>query len=282
MSQQPQSQPQKPRLLILGAGSEAAWVIEILAATGNPYEIIGLVDLTERGKLKGTRMEGYEVLGTVEELLTIADRGVDYYIAASRDNRARADATRRAEVCGIYPVKIFHPRATVATSSRIEPGSILHPGCVLGPRAVVRAGSVIDTRASIDGFSTVGPFAHLDVGCHIAGRCDIGPYVTVGAGSIVLPRVRVGQGAIVAPGTVVTRPVDDFCVVSGSPARVIDRLERPRDSATSMYEQSSGTREIPKAPPDSSPDVRAESGAREGDDELPDARPLDDVAEADS
>ena len=274
--------PDKPRLLILGAGSEAAWVLEILAANQNPYEIVGIVDLSPRGSHKGTRLEGHQVLGTIDELLTIADRGVDYYVAASRDNRARADATRRAEVVGIYPVKMFHPRATVATTSRIEPGSILHPGCVLGPRAVVRAGCVIDTRASIDGFSTVGPFAHLDVGCHIAGRCDIGPYVTVGAGSIVLPRVRIGQGAVVAPGTVVTRPVDDFCVVSGSPARVIDRLEKPRgDGATSIYEQASGTRESPKAPPDSSPDVKSDGGeavsAAEDatNDSPPDARPAD-------
>ncbi len=251
----------KPKLLILGAGSEAAWVLEALAALDNPYEITGLVDLGDRGGLKGTKLEEHEILGTLDELLGITELGVDYYIAATRDNRARADATRRAEVVGIYPAKIYHPRATITQTSRIEPGVILHPGSVVGPRAVIRAGCVIDTHSSVDGFSTVGPFSHLDAGTHVAGRCDIGPFVTVGAGSVVLPKVRIGKGAIVAPGSVVTRSVDEFSVVSGSPAKVIDRLARPAQPGTSVYEQSSGTREIPEAPAESSPELQVFHGA---------------------
>jgi acetyltransferase-like isoleucine patch superfamily enzyme len=41
----------------------------------------------------------------------------------------------------------------------------------------------------------------------------------------VCPGVTIGRGVTVGAGSVVTRGVEDFCVVAGSPARVIRRIE---------------------------------------------------------
>lgn len=48
----------------------------------------------------------------------------------------------------------------------------------------------------------------------IEDGCDIG------TGSIILPGVHIGEGVIVGAGSVVTRDIPPFSVVSGSPARV--------------------------------------------------------------
>lgn len=45
--------------------------------------------------------------------------------------------------------------------------------------------------------------------------CDIG------AGAVILPGTRVGRGAIVGAGAVVTRDVEPFAVVAGTPARLL-------------------------------------------------------------
>lgn len=43
----------------------------------------------------------------------------------------------------------------------------------------------------------------------------------VGAGAIVLKGVTVGVGAVIGAGAVVTKDIDDYCIVAGNPARVI-------------------------------------------------------------
>lgn len=47
----------------------------------------------------------------------------------------------------------------------------------------------------------------------------------IGAGAIVLPGVTVGRGAVVAAGAVVTKDVEPYTIVGGSPAKLLRRRE---------------------------------------------------------
>ncbi len=49
----------------------------------------------------------------------------------------------------------------------------------------------------------------------------IGKYVFVGAGAKILPGVTIGKGALVAAGSVVSKDIGEFEIVSGNPAEVI-------------------------------------------------------------
>jgi len=46
---------------------------------------------------------------------------------------------------------------------------------------------------------------------------------SIGSGAIILPGVTIGSRAVVGAGSVVTRDVDDDCIVVGSPARLMHR-----------------------------------------------------------
>jgi acetyltransferase-like isoleucine patch superfamily enzyme len=52
----------------------------------------------------------------------------------------------------------------------------------------------------------------------------IGEDCWIGGNAIVLPGVTIGRGVTVGAGSVVTKNVEDFCVVAGNPARVIRRI----------------------------------------------------------
>jgi acetyltransferase-like isoleucine patch superfamily enzyme len=54
----------------------------------------------------------------------------------------------------------------------------------------------------------------------------IGRFVFVGASVTVLPGVTIGDGALLSAGSVVTRNVSDFEIVSGNPASVIGDTRR--------------------------------------------------------
>ncbi len=56
---------------------------------------------------------------------------------------------------------------------------------------------------------------------YVKSPVSIGPYTFVGAGSLILPGVTIGKGALVSAGSIVTRAVKDFEVVSGNPAEVV-------------------------------------------------------------
>ncbi|HOU91180.1 MAG TPA: DapH/DapD/GlmU-related protein [Polyangiaceae bacterium] len=49
----------------------------------------------------------------------------------------------------------------------------------------------------------------------------IGARAWVAARAIILPGVTIGPGAVVAAGAVVTKPVSDWTVVAGNPAKVV-------------------------------------------------------------
>ena len=52
---------------------------------------------------------------------------------------------------------------------------------------------------------------------------SVGERAWLGTGVIVLPGCSIGAGAVVAAGSVVTRDVEDFAIVAGSPARFVKR-----------------------------------------------------------
>lgn len=53
------------------------------------------------------------------------------------------------------------------------------------------------------------------------GRVVLGHDVWIGHGAIVLPGVTVGTGAVVGAGSVVTRDVEPYAIVAGTPARFV-------------------------------------------------------------
>jgi len=87
----------------------------------------------------------------------------------------------------------------------------------------------------------IGAGAHFYVNNHKFDRVDIplidqGYYpfeqtivkqgAWIGANSIILPGVIIGKNSVVGAGSVVTKNVPDFCVVVGSPAKVIKKTSK--------------------------------------------------------
>jgi phosphonate metabolism protein (transferase hexapeptide repeat family) len=58
----------------------------------------------------------------------------------------------------------------------------------------------------------------------------IGHDTWIGAGAMIKPEVSLGHGAVVAAGAVVTKDVDSYTIVAGTPAKPL-RLRQPREIA---------------------------------------------------
>lgn len=107
----------------------------------------------------------------------------------------------------------------------IHDGAGVAPGAVLDCRGGLTIGS--DSMVGVDAMllTTSHRFAAIDVPMRLQGLesapLEIGSDVWIGARAIVLSGVRIGQGAIVGAGSVVTRDVNSYAIVAGSPARQI-------------------------------------------------------------
>ena len=69
-------------------------------------------------------------------------------------------------------------------------------------------------------------FSDREMHIRLQGEGKQGPIIIeedvwIGAGAIILSGVTIGKGAIVSAGAVVTKSVESFNIVAGTPARTI-------------------------------------------------------------
>lgn len=89
-----------------------------------------------------------------------------------------------------------------------------------------RGGLVIGNNVNISHFALIQTLTHDHNSPAFQAHSRpvvIGDDVWIGARALILPGVELGRGAVVGAGAVVTRNVEPYQVVAGSPARVVGR-----------------------------------------------------------
>jgi acetyltransferase-like isoleucine patch superfamily enzyme len=64
-----------------------------------------------------------------------------------------------------------------------------------------------------------------DQGYYKSETVTIESNVWIGANAIILPGVNIGTHSVIAAGSVVTKDVQPYCIVSGSPAKIINKIK---------------------------------------------------------
>jgi len=118
--------------------------------------------------------------------------------------------------CAIYPsVKIWAPwNLKTETAVTIGPdATIYNVGLIwIGQGAIVSQGAHL-CAATHD-------FKNEDFALMV-GSISIGPNAWIAAEAFISPGLTIGHSAVVGARSVVTRPVADFHIVAGNPAKVI-------------------------------------------------------------
>jgi len=96
-----------------------------------------------------------------------------------------------------------------------------HGMVTIGDRVAIspRVTLVVSSRPNLSRIAPYVPVKH--------GSITIENDAWLGTGVVVLPNVIIGEGAVVAANSVVTKDVEPYTIVGGSPARFIRKVSVP-------------------------------------------------------
>ena len=213
---------QPKRIVILGAGGNSLGIldaIEALNAIRPTYVVEGILD--DIAQNQGRTILGAKVIGKIEDAPRLSGCVFVNGISSVASFRKIPEVIRRTGVPRDRFEAVVHPRATVASSARVGPGTAILAGSVICPEAAIGDHVIILQNTTVNHHTRVGDFTTLSAGITILGYIEIGRNAFIGGGATLAPMVKVGDGALVGAGSVVIRDVPAGRVHAGNPAREI-------------------------------------------------------------
>ena len=114
-----------------------------------------------------------------------------------------------------------HPKATIASSSKLGAGTVVMAGAVINAGAKIGTHCIINTGTIIEHDCVLENYVHVSPAVALAGGIKIGEGTHVGINATVIQNVHIGKWVTVGAGAVVLEDVPDFAVVVGNPAKII-------------------------------------------------------------
>ncbi len=212
------------RLLIIGAGAQARYVIEAIAIAGERPPI-GAIDTFENAECWGTEVDGVPVLGGGNYLARVFPESDLKLVLAVADNFKKQALARSLAERGFSFASIVHPRAIIARNVQLGLGCIVNAGVVIETGATIGDHVILHAGCVVEHDNVLGDFVNLAPGVITAGRVRIGRGATVFTGARIVPDIAIGADAVVGAGALVLEPVPAGTTVFGVPARLKQRPE---------------------------------------------------------
>lgn len=213
-------------VLIIGTGSQARVVAEILRARGRcVHGFVPPAQGTEAGGTVGLDPSlAHPVLGW-EEACRLQDAVA--VIVGVGDNATRRRETERAEAAGFILTSAVHPSAVIGSGTVIGAGTVVAASAVCVLDVVIGKSVIINTGASVDHDGRIGDFCHVGPGAVLAGRVILEAGVFAGAGCVIKQNMTVGGDTVLGAGSVVIKDIPSGVVAVGVPARALPGKDGP-------------------------------------------------------
>jgi len=209
------------KIFIWGAGGQGRVVLDILR-TNNQVEVIGFVDSNQ--KLKGKIVDGVEVLGGKEVLVSLKKHKVKSGIVAIGNNRERCEVADFLSQNKFSLINAIHPTAIIASNVSIGKNVTIAAGVIVCIHSIIEDNVIINTGTIIEHENIIRKGTHVASGVKTAGLVEIGERVFIGMGSTIIQCVKIGRKAVIGAGAVVLKNIPASSLAVGVPARVKRRV----------------------------------------------------------
>ncbi|MDJ0422756.1 hypothetical protein BFG51_00665 [Dietzia alimentaria] len=218
-------------LVIIGAGGFGREVLDIVndmnsrpaSSQSERFEFIGFIDDGEPDLERLSRI-GARHIGPSSSLSGLPN-GCKYSIGIG-SGALRRKLDNAASAAGLEPATLIHSSVTFGADVRISPGAVVcahvsvTTNVAIGRHTHINLNSTIGHDAVLADYSTVNPL------CAVSGEVVLDEESTVGTNSAINQGLTIGRGAVIASGSAVTKSVEDYNLVAGTPA-VVKKLLSP-------------------------------------------------------
>lgn len=199
----------RERIAILGAGEfgkQAAHYILQNDKNKRIYEIAGWYDDT---KEKGSYVEGYPILGSVDDVIAGYQDGkfdslfiaIGYLHLEFKEFLIRKLKNRVPLFNIISKDSYVDPTCLIGNNIFIYPGAIIDKETILEDGVTVNLGSIVSHNSNIGASTFIAP------GVTIAGFSEIGKTSFIGIGSTIKDNIRVCDNVIIGAGSLVVKNI---------------------------------------------------------------------------
>lgn len=197
------------QLLIIGASGHGKVVADIAELDG--YDSILFFDDNDSLRKCGK----YPVVG---KSLDISRYDSDVIVAIGnakiRERLLKKFSDRNVPI-------LIHPNATIASTVKIDRGTVVMAGAVINADAVIGKGVIINTCSSVDHDCIIDNYSHISVGAHVAGTVHISDRTWIGAGATISNNINICSDCMIGAGAVVIKNINESGTYVGVPARKI-------------------------------------------------------------
>jgi len=213
---------EKEKVLILGAGAQAKYIMEIFHILNN-FEVEVIIDVNNKHRIGKKNYNVNIVLWDDKYLLSLIRKGFKKAIVAHGNNKRKEQLYKKAKEMGFELVSAVHPAATIASTAFIGENVIINAGAIIQPYAKVGNGVMVHAGVIIEHDCVIEDFVNLAPGVRLAGGVHVKKRAYIFTGALVIPQKTIEMDAIVGAGAVVIQDVPEKITVVGNPARPLEK-----------------------------------------------------------
>ncbi len=214
----PRAAATSSRIVIYGAGSHAAAVIELIRTSRPDMEIIGAIDdATDPPE----SVLGVPILGDASQFTALREEGIVHAClgigGVSRTQlQLRKKLFERLVAHGFQMPSFIHPRACVESSVTLGKGNQVFAGAVLGTAVHLADDILVNSGSIISHHSSIGSHSHIAPGAVLAGGVTVGQACIIGMGCTVYLGTTIGDEAVIVNGVHTFQDVPDKMMLRSS------------------------------------------------------------------
>ena len=189
------------KTVLLGAGSHAVSVVDLLESTGH-YDIYGLL---ENRLAPGDEFLGHRIVGPFDSLSTHLTSGIGALVSVGQIGPPgiRVELYERLVELGATILTPVSPHAYVSPRAVLGAGTAVFHGAVVNANATIGDNCIINSMALVEHDSTIGHHTHIATGARVNGGVSIGDGCFVGSGAVIFQGCTIPNGSIIPAGTIV-------------------------------------------------------------------------------
>lgn len=209
-------------LFALGVGHNTPVFIDIAEQCG--YEILGLYHYND--ERTGEMDHGFKILGSFDDLFSEGSLSGKSFLLTMGDNEIRAGLTERILSAGGKVPSLVHPTSVVSRFAEISSiGVYVSAFSHIQADTVIDRGTIVLSGVNISHTNKIGKYCFIAGGATIGAYTVVGDYVFVGQGALsISSKVKtIGSHAYIGARALLTKDVEPFCTLSGSPAKILKK-----------------------------------------------------------